>query len=403
MTPLKALVLLCLLLAACKPAERAATPEPPKAEERLENDNLLNIVFGTAVIERSNELSYDASVVHAFDGTLITGWRSAPGGRLSTVVSLGAVTRLRRLGATVPPNPTHAPVGLLFEASLDGKSWRKALDTKIDPANGAPQLFDVPAIDARYLRITPVEPLDYYTSVLSLWAAGSEIAPFVQPPIEGCWEINHEPARFERRGARVTGTFGAMILDGGTDGRVYRLQWRERMNWGYAAVSISADGNHLSGLRWHEEVNPKHNGDGWIGTRVPCSAAPPLDGANIVDALIARAALWRMYGVRFDRQDRIIASESASALDLAAALIRDHPKHRFRVVARELRETVDARNRARCEMKLNAVREALRTRGADLSRVEFHNAGSERPELSVDFTSQRAMDSGVELQVLPLQ
>lgn len=402
---LKALPLLCLLLlAACKPAAQppAAAPQTPPAEGRLENDNLLNIVFGTAVIERSNELSYDASVVHALDGTPLTIWRSAPGGRLSTVVSLGALTRLRRVGATVPPT-VEAPAGLLVEASLDGKTWRKALDAKIDPAKAEPQLFDVPNVDARYLRITAVEPVDYYTSVASLHAIGSEIAPFVQPPIEGCWEINHEPARFERRGARVTGTFGAMILDGGTDGRVYRLQWRERMNWGYAAVSISADGNHLSGLRWHEEVNPKHNGDGWLGTRVPCTAAPAIDGANIVDALIARAALWRMYGVRFDRQDRIIADESASALDLAAALIRDHPKHRFRVVARELREPVDAKNRARADAKLQAMREALRARGADLSRIEFFNAGNTRPELSVDFTGQRAMDSGVELQVLPLQ
>lgn len=402
---LKAPLLLgLLLLAACKPAaEPAAKAEPVKADVRLENDNLLNIVFGTAVIERSNELSYESSVVHAFDGTPMTGWRSAPGGRLTTTVSLGALTRLRRLGVTVPANPGLSPVGLLVEASLDGRSWRKALDTKIDPASGDPQLFDVPGnVDARYLRITPVEPVDYYTTVMSLHATGSELAPFVQPPIEGCWEINHEPARFERRGARVTGVFGAMILDGGSDGRTYRLQWRERMNWGYAAVSVSADGNHLSGLRWHEEVNPKHNGDGWLGTRVPCTAAAQLDGAKIVDALIARAALWRLYGVRFDRQDRILASESASALDLAAALIRDHPRHRFRVVARELRDS-EAKNRARGETKLNAVRDALRARGADLSRIEFFNAGDERPELSVDFTGQRAMDSGVELQVLPLQ
>lgn len=397
-------VLLCLLLAACKPAEKPAAPEaPPRSDAKLENDNLLNLVFGAAIVERNDELSYEASVVHAFDGTSMTGWRSAPGGKLSTVVSLATLTRVRRLGVTAPPNPGYSPVGLLVEASLDGTTWRKALDTKIDPASAEPQLFDVaPPVDARYLRITPVEPIDYYNSVLSLHAIGSELAPFVQPPLEGCWEVNHEPMRFERNGARVTGLFGSMILDGGTDGRVYRLQWRERMNWGYAAISISADGNHLSGIRWHEEVNPAMTGDGWLGHRVPCTPAT-LNGPKIVDALIARATLWRMYGVRFDRQDRLMAAESASALDLAATLVREHPNHRFRLVAREHREATAEKNRARCELKLQAVREALRTRGADLARIEFSNAGSQRPELGHDFTAQRAMDHGVELQVLPLQ
>jgi len=404
-----------LAFAACeRPAEPAAEPAKkeaaaPEPSTKLENGNLLNLVFGATVLDRSNELSFESGAAYAFDGTPWTTWRSAPGGRLWTTVSLATTTRLRRFGLTVPASKKEAPQGLLVEASMDGAAWRKALETDVRHDTHEPQFFDVqPVVDARFLRITLVEPTDYYTVAASLQLIGEEVAPYVQSSLEGCWEINHEPARFERRGARIFGTIGTssgddMLIDGGTDGRVHRLMWREQMNWGYAAVSVSSDGNHLSGVRWHEEVNPKNAGDAWMGKRVPCASGAAIDGDVIVDRLIARAAFWRIYGVRFDREDRILEDESDDALDLAEKLIRTHPNHRFRIVARELREPAEPRIQARCRAKLDAMREALRAREADLSRVTFESAGAWRHPLSVDFTGQRVMDSSVELQVVPPQ
>jgi F5/8 type C domain len=399
------LVLALVLLASCErtPAPPAAPPPQATTVPVLENDNLLNLVFGAAVVERRDELSYESSVAHALDGTLMTDWTSAPGGKLVATISLAAPTRLRRLGVTVPPTASHAPKAVRFETSLDGTTWRTALERDLQADTVKPQLFDITPVDARYLRVTGIDT-DYYSSFLSLYASGAETAPFVQPPLEGCWEINATvPARFERSGARVSGTIGNIVIDGGTDGRVYRLMWREGMTWGHAAVSVTPDGRHLSGVRWYEEVNQSHSGDGWLGKRVPCSAAAPIDGDAIVDFLIRRAAMWRLYGVRFDRQDRILETESANALDLAAKLVREHPKHRFRLIGREFRESSVGKNRARATAKLNATREALGKRGADLSRIELISDGSDRAPLGADFTTQRVMDTGVELLVLPLR
>ena len=406
-----AVALVCLLaLTACERAERPAPPQrgdvPPAKrttdeDVSLENDNLLNLVFGAAVIDRSDELSYETSVAHALDGTRMTSWASAPGGKQTATFSLAAPARIRRLGASIGASRGNAPAGVRFETSLDGKTWTSAVEARFKFENSQPQLFDVPSADTRYLRVSAIEP-SYHSHILSLHAIGTETAPLQQPSIEGCWQINSVvPARFVRTGARVIGTIGPMIVDGGTDGRVYRLMWRERAMWGYAAVSISAGGQHLSGVRWHEEVNPKNNGDGWLGRRVPCADTTPIDTAQIVDQIISRAGVWRLYGVRLDAQDRIVAAESANALDLAAKIVREHPSHRFRVIAREYRESTEEKNRARCTARLNAVRDALRARGTDLNRVELIVAGSERGPLSVDFTSLHVMDSGVELQVVP--
>jgi len=402
-----AAALVCLLaLAACRKAEQP--PPQPVAHKQtdqddpgpLENDNLLNLVHGAAVVDRNGEVSYESSVAHALDGSRRTPWVSAPGGSQIATFSLAAPTRITRVGASVPDRG-NAPAGILFETSLDGTTWTKAVEARLKHENRLAQLFDVAPVVARYLRVTAIEPA-YQSHIFSLIAHGTETAPVAQPSIEGCWEINAVvPARFFRIGSRVTGTIGPMIVDGGTDGRVYRLMWLETMMWGYAAVSISADGEHLSGVRWHEEVNPKNSGDGWLGKRVPCEQTAAINSAKVVDDIIRRAALWRLYGVRFDAQDRIVAAESANALDLAAKVIREHPDHRFRIVAREFRESTEEKNRTRCNAKLNAIRAALTARGIDLARIEFTAAGSERGRLSVDFTSLHVMDSGVELQVLP--
>lgn len=399
--------LLCLLLAAaCERAPEepaAAAPAAPPPIERLENDNLLNLVFGAAVIDRSYELNYETSAAQVIDGTPQSNWTSAPGGRMVATLSLAAPTRLTRLGATVPKDKSAAPERIRFEASMDGKSWRTVLDTPLRYDVLGPQLFDIEPVDVHYLRMTATEPHDYYSHISSLYAIGSETAPFVQPPIEGCWEINNVLARFARHGARVAGTIGGTVVDGGSDGRVYRFMWLEQAMWGYAAVSVSPDGMRLSGVRWHEEVNPAHNGDGWLGKRVPCTTQATIDGARIVDSLIRRSARWRLYGVRLDAGDRLMPVESESALDLVHQLVRTHPRHRFVIAAREYRASSEERNRARCQAKLEAVRAALAARGTDLSRVQFTNAGPERHELAADFTTQRAMDSALELQVLPLQ
>jgi hypothetical protein len=391
-----------LALVAC---QRTAEPEvksdePVRGETgKLENDNLLNLVFGAAVVDRDNELSLESSAAHAIDGSDFTAWSAAPGGRLTGVVSLPTATRLQKLGVAMPTSQATGNM-LRIDTSMDGRTWSKGIEANVKTASPEPQLFDLQPVVARYLRVG-LESTDPNKAVLSLHATGTEVEPYAQRPIEGCWEINGQPARFARTGAHVTGTIGPMTIDGGTDGRVYRLTWLEGPMWGYAAVSTSVDGQHLTGVRWHEEVNPKHNGDGWFGKRVPCVEAVAMDGAGVADAVIARSSNWRLYGVRFDRQDRVLPAESTQVLDLAARFIAAHPDRHFRVVAREFRSPSPASNRSRCDARLAAMREVLKARGADLSRIEFVNAGTERHPLAVDFTSQRVMDSGVDLQVVP--
>lgn len=400
------LVVAVALLLACASCQRGGQSQAGRTGPvrghagNLENGNLLNLVFGATVIDRDNELSYENSAAQAIDGTDLSTWTSAPGGPLTGVFSLPAPTRLQRVGIAVPATKSPAPATLRVETSPDGTTWSQAATLRVRFESPAPQFSELRGIVARYLRFT-FESGDYTKSILSLHANGAEIEAYRQPPIEGCWKINGEAAMFSRSGNRVTGVIGRMAVDGGTDGRVYRLMWLDGPMWGFAAVSVSPDGQRLSGVRWHEEVNPKSNGDGWLGERVPCGARAVVDGNAIVDALVARSAVWRLYGLTFDRQDRLVAENSTAALEVLVRLVRDRPRHRFRLVAREFRAPTEEANRARCAKRLTSLRSVLSARGADLSRIELVTAGTERSELAIDFTSQRVMESGVDLQVVP--
>lgn len=397
----------CLLaVAACKRAEApapapASKPALPslhdKAAFRMETDNLLNLVFGASVVDRDNEGHFEVSAAHAIDGTATTPWASAPGGELRGVFSLAAPSTLTRLGAAVAATQSTEKATLHFETSLDGTTWSKTIDVPLALTTGEPQFGNV-SVDARYIRVSADIP-GYEKSIASLYAVGRQIEAYRQPPLEGCWEINGQPARFTRNGVHVAGLIGNMAVVGGTDGQVWRLMWLDGPMWGYAAVSTGVDGQRLSGVRWHEEVNPKQNGDGWFGRRVPCASNMPLDHAKIVDTIIRRTGMWRIYGIDFNRG--VMTADNAHALDLVARLVREHPAHRFRLVAREFHGPDEKENRARCQAKLDALRTALQARNTDLSRIEFVIAGTEISELNIPFTSQRSMDSAVDLQVVP--
>jgi hypothetical protein len=365
---------------AAKPADAESAAESPP----LENDNLLNTVFGATVIERDNEVHYESSAAHSIDGMFWTSWTAAPGGTLSGTFALAAPTRLRRLGVTLPVIADRRAATITIDASLDGTKWFPALRQTFPQDSDAARLFDITPIAARYLRVS-LDTTAPVSVIKSIHAIGEETEPFVQPEIEGCWEINFEPARFIRSGARVIGTIGGMTLDGGTDGRVYRFMWLEQATWGYAAVAISPDGNRLTGTRWHEAIGPDHLGDGWMGQRVPCAPNGSIDLATTAGAILDRAGSWRMYAMDYD---------------LAARLIRERPGKRFRVVARNFLNGGADKNRIAAESALIAVEEALRARGADRSRVEFVNAGS-TADARTDSTPRRVMDSAVELQALP--
>ncbi|HYH06260.1 MAG TPA: discoidin domain-containing protein [Thermoanaerobaculia bacterium] len=400
---IRAAALVCLALACNRAPEPPATatvadpplhaaPAPPSAN--VDDDNLLNIAYGAALVSRTAENTLEGSAVHGIDGIGPTNWASPPGDPNQTLVySFAAPSRVEQLGIWTGTPEANVPDAVRFEASMDAKSWREVhvlVPTGSTTANVTP-------FEARYLRITTRDAKDYQATVGSFQAIGRELAPPSFPSLEGCWTINFEQARFTQRGARITGTIGDTLVDGGTDGRVARLMWKRGATWGYAVATVTPDGRNLSATTFHEEPRVQYVGAAWIGSRCEPSGAgrPEVDAqaerpeSPTLDALKRHA----LFGLAFDPNDQLLIEPSAATLDELAAL-----KTRFRLVAHEFAYATPEENKRRADARLASLRAALLARGVDLARIEFVASGSQRPDTEAAYAVERLLWSRIDLE-----
>lgn len=343
---------LLLLGAACE-REPQAPPEAAAAVAPTERENLLSLAAGAVALERTGEMTYDTSVVHAIDGTVATYWSSPPDGPEQTLTfALPALTRLTQIGAGTAKESHNVPAAIDFSISADGRQWTPFRILRVKPGHEL-QKVAVNA-DARYIRITTTAPeKQTYTVIRSVVAEGKELEPVRPGSIDGCWSIDGMPARFEQRGAHFTGVIatpdGPRFFDGGFDGRTYLAMWLQTPMWGHAAITVTADARNLSILQWHEDVVWDHAGDGHLGQRADCTDLP-FRQAAIIDGLLARAGHYSLYG--------------PGDVDAVAQTLARHPSQPFRIVAREFHKGTARR-------RWEALREELRKRGADVDRIEF--------------------------------
>lgn len=353
---------LLLLVAACTKPE--APPQPQPLSEDVDYDdqngpNLLSLARGAAVLSRTAEQSLDTSAVQAIDGDWQTFWRSPAGGaEQSFVFALPSRSRIDRVGVITPRN-VETPSQVRFEASDDGVAWREIKTLDLTPQD-EPQLASVAPFDASQLRVTTLGSA-WYVSVRSVIAKGTQLAPRVQPPIEGCWHINGQPARFARRGDSVVGVVGndpPVYVLGGVDNRAVRLTWLRGPMWGPAIITLDPERRTLTGERWHERVWNQSSGDGWFGTPSRCNEVR-FNETEIAAAMLKRAGKWMAYG--------------NSALDTLAALIARAPSQQFEIIVRT-----------------PEMRDALRKRGITVPISVVAAQATNEP--------QRAMADGVELR-----
>ena len=405
----QAVVLLaCCALLACRenaPAPAAQKPIETKEHQRLpatpdnDADNSLNLLYGATVVSRGGELHLENSAIHTIDGFQESVWTSAPGVPEETIVySMLAPTRLQRVGVSTSAS-VDVPESVAFDTSMDGRTWTE-LTTLKTALTEQRQFVSVKPTVAHYLRVRTIDPQKrYYLRIRGVHVTGEEVAAPRTPSFTGCWSINGEIAHLVQNGARISGTIGSdppTFIDGGTDNRVGMVMWMRGPTWGYAAITRSPDGRHLSGLSFFEEADI-NLGEGWFGQRCGAGAPPAVLPASGPAQLLARAKRYSLYGLAFDGNDRVIEELSAPTLDAVAALLATSPSQKFRIIARELRFDTPELNRQHTAARVQAIRDALAKRGVDVSSIEFVSAGNDIGEIAPRSALQRALLSRVDL------
>ena len=404
-------ILLAATLAACSAPETAAPAtdtNPLPSEKRishemeqahsLETDNLLNIGYGAAVVSRTAELTLDHSAVRAIDGDAESMWATPPEEYEQTLVfSLPAPARIEKVGARTPAVAATRTKVATIDLSSDGATWTEVAKLQLQPKS-EPQFFDIAPREAQYVRVRSHEGGTRVAALQAVHVRGSWTAEAALPPVAGCWSVNGERAAFTATSGRVSGHIGEYQVDGGRAGAAYRLAWVRGPAWGYGLLTVTPDGNRLSGIRWHEEAAQHSFGTSWLGGRQPCSGAV-VEPAPVVTTFLRRAGWYPLFSLHFDPADRLIESESLAGMEIIADVARRVTRHRIRVVSREYHEASADANRKRSMARIESLRAALTRRGMNLSNVDFVALGTAEPRRPTATEPMRLLYGVIEIEI----
>jgi len=396
-----------LLISACgRPAPKRATtysdPAKPPTDIVNERSSLTDITRGSTIVSRTGEALLLTSAIYTIDGEIGSFWTPPPRDYpQSIVISLGARSRIDRVGFRTLVAGAYEANHVSFERSLDGETWQ-SLGTITARSVKEAQWLDVAPSEVAYLRVTVPDAKHPVRDVRlrSILAHGTESAPRIDPPLDGCWSVNGDAAAFAQRGTRATGVLmqgkQPLFLTGGTNGRIWRFNWIRANDYGFTALTVSPDDKHLSALHWHEEAIPLFTAIPWYGDRAPCAATALRN--DVAMAVLRRASHVGMFGLQFDQAGELLVDPSREELQSLADIIRKAPVP-LRLVAHEFRQADAKRNKEFAEHEIASVSKALESLGIDRARVDFLAAGSDSPRQTPATDAARAIYSSVEVEV----
>jgi F5/8 type C domain len=394
-----------LFAAFCAPRQTQKTPSATAAPSAAAAPNLLSLSQGAAVVSRTSEAVLDASAVRAIDTDPHTMWVSPPDDPQQTLVfSLPARARIDQIGLRSGSKAVHLASGIRFDLSTDGQNFTPVATIRPVVSETA-QMVRIPLTNAAFVRVNVLGAKGTYVQIASVNATGTLIEAPAPASIDGCFAVNGFPAAFVQKGAEVVGEVAGgarpTIVEGGSDGRFFRFAWVRGPEYGLAAVSVTPDGRHLSGIVWHEEALQESQffAADWLGDRVSCEkqAAPP--SVSVFRSYLERFGRFPLFSLRFDESGRLHDGDSAATLSRVTAFLSANPTLPIRFVAHELLHSTPDENRRIAQARIDSLRAALQKNGVKLAKVAFVALGAETPHRKATTDLTRAMYSSVDLEV----
>jgi hypothetical protein len=409
-----ALVALSVVLTAC-PAREPAKPaapapvklEPSSSDDREERKSLAGLVNGATVLERTGEAYLAVTPVNVIDGNPDSYWMAPPKDMPQSVtIALAAKSRLESVGmrsdakgefqlrtARIETASGNGPFAVIADVALTDKPTF--------------QFFKLGPVESDRVRVTMLggSKSGNETRLDSVVLRGAELGEPTPRSLAGSWSINGRKASFAQIGSHVIGQMeyptnpaNPMHIEGGAEGnRMLRLAWIRGGDYGVAAVTVSPDGKHLSGIDWHEDPIPFFYDEGWFGERTG-DTLPTDDSQMFAVSYIRRTGRWPLYGIAFKSDGTLDVAASEHALALAVKMISGAPVP-VRLVSREFREASPAANLARSQKTLDALRAELTRRGVNFANVPTAATGSDNPRQLAVTDVMRSLYSSVDLEI----
>jgi hypothetical protein len=149
----------------------------------------------------------------------------------------------------------------------------------VQATQGGREQFPLPVgSEARWVRLVVQSNWgnEEFTEIMELEAYGSPVGEASEPrPVSGTYLTNFGPLYLEQSGERVRGCYddGTAVVSGRLEGRMMRLDWRDKSGSGLALLMVSSGGEFLNGL-WYQGTELRGT---WRGPRDPADPQPPCE------------------------------------------------------------------------------------------------------------------------------
>jgi outer membrane protein OmpA-like peptidoglycan-associated protein len=234
-------------------------------------------------------------------------------------------------------------------------------------------------------------------------ARGQQLSTTKSPDVSGTYSTSYGDMHMKQEGTSLVGCYehAEGRLEGGMEGRVMRIYWREsNPSEGPAVMAFSADGKTMAGIWWFKGQEDG-NGGIWMGEKKSATVGTCPQWTGDVQQQMAKDleqfGKTRVYGIVFDTDSDHIKDQSHSTLDKIAALLKAKPALKLNVEGHTDSSGTPAHNQDLSERRAKSVDAYLVAAGIGADRLSPVGFGATRPVQSNDTDLGRAQNRRVEL------
>jgi hypothetical protein len=398
---IRSAIALALILALSGCERSPAAPEQGARILRDDQPNLLTMLNGATVVDRTGEASLSLSAIHAVDGDHSSVWATPPGDLQQTVtIALGREAMVSRVGFRLDPRLSHPARSLFFEGSQGGSEFAP-LGT-IEAEQTAETWLEIEPVAVTHLRVTIRRAFaehSPYAEVPTLLADGeTRMLPPV-PDLEGRWRINDFEATIstaERVVHGVTTEDPPRVFRGAWDGRAVRFAWSRGLEHGVGILAADSPGKALNAMMWHRKAHPPFAMPVWFGERTG-EPEEVVNAPPIMDAFFRTEGTFPLHDLVFDGAALLPGSEQT--LRYLVQLIRANPAGTFRLAAHYVSEGTEREDLEMSQRRLASLRGELERLGLP-SELAGYDAAARRDLRDLPWTqAELLLNNRIDLEL----
>lgn len=376
----------------------------------FDEPGLVSFASGALIVQKPQEYSDAWSAFWLLDERRDTGWATPKGviGNQTAVIELPDRSILTTLefdtGHIEKPGEGAKDIRVEMSDTSMKTGFRKIADVSLqDRVDG--QTFPVQAmVPGRWVRLTVHNNHGDpdYLELMDFRARGKRLTQTAFPDISGTYHTNYGDMHIRQQGTSVVGCYewSGGLLEGGIEGRVMKLTWRQTTGEGPAIMVFSSDGKQLFALWWYKGQE-NAAGQTWNGPRSSnaVGTCPHWSGGveQQMTSDLEQTGKVRVYGINFDSDSDRIRDESHSTLDQIVAMLKAKPDWKLAVEGHTDATSTPKHNQQLSERRANSVKVYLASAGIDASRLSTVGYGATRSVASNDTALGRAQNRRVEL------